>query len=144
MDRAEKTGLGIAIAGHVVLFGLLSVGFLATPNPMSLKSSPMDVALTDDIGLESSAPTITPPAQSIAPDMGVPEDAAAPAPSERSEEHTSELQSLMRISYAVFCLKKQRITTNITYITPHTKITITHNTTSRTHIVTYTSYNHAT
>src|SRR3546814_8768510 len=27
--------------------------------------------------------------------------------SDRSEEHTSELQSLMRISYAVFCLKKQ-------------------------------------
>src|SRR3546814_3696346 len=34
----------------------------------------------------------------------------------RSEEHTSELQSLMRISYAVFCLKKK-------------KHTITHNTT---------------
>src|SRR3546814_4189227 len=31
----------------------------------------------------------------------------------RSEEHTSELQSLMRISYAVFCLKKKK-TTNIT------------------------------
>src|SRR3546814_1128664 len=29
----------------------------------------------------------------------------------RSEEHTSELQSLMRISYAVFCLKKQKTTT---------------------------------
>src|SRR3546814_9682904 len=29
----------------------------------------------------------------------------------RSEEHTSELQSLMRISYAVFCLKKKTITT---------------------------------
>src|SRR3546814_1735262 len=29
----------------------------------------------------------------------------------RSEEHTSELQSLMRISYAVFCLKKQPTTT---------------------------------
>src|SRR3546814_9404452 len=28
--------------------------------------------------------------------------------SARSEEHTSELQSLMRISYAVFCLKKQK------------------------------------
>src|SRR3546814_6994511 len=28
----------------------------------------------------------------------------------RSEEHTSELQSLMRISYAVFCLKKQKQT----------------------------------
>src|SRR3546814_6786751 len=30
----------------------------------------------------------------------------------RSEEHTSELQSLMRISYAVFCLKKNKIITN--------------------------------
>src|SRR3546814_6830668 len=29
-------------------------------------------------------------------------------PSQRSEEHTSELQSLMRISYAVFCLKKKK------------------------------------
>src|SRR3546814_1521391 len=35
---------------------------------------------------------------------------------ERSEEHTSELQSLMRISYAVFCLKKKK----------HTKKTIQH------------------
>src|SRR3546814_10169008 len=31
--------------------------------------------------------------------------------SARSEEHTSELQSLMRISYAVFCLKKKKDTT---------------------------------
>src|SRR3546814_7920189 len=31
---------------------------------------------------------------------------------ERSEEHTSELQSLMRISYAVFCLKKKTKDTN--------------------------------
>src|SRR3546814_10064345 len=31
----------------------------------------------------------------------------------RSEEHTSELQSLMRISYAVFCLKKKNTNTNI-------------------------------
>src|SRR3546814_1601835 len=30
----------------------------------------------------------------------------------RSEEHTSELQSLMRISYAVFCLKKNKAKTN--------------------------------
>src|SRR3546814_10367277 len=32
----------------------------------------------------------------------------------RSEEHTSELQSLMRISYAVFCLKKKKKTTHNT------------------------------
>src|SRR3546814_4276674 len=33
---------------------------------------------------------------------------------DRSEEHTSELQSLMRISYAVFCLKKKKTSTNNT------------------------------
>src|SRR3546814_7139004 len=33
---------------------------------------------------------------------------------ERSEEHTSELQSLMRISYAVFCLKKNKNTQHTT------------------------------
>src|SRR3546814_7277974 len=36
-----------------------------------------------------------------------PTRSAAPARRLRSEEHTSELQSLMRISYAVFCLKKK-------------------------------------
>src|SRR3546814_1007111 len=41
---------------------------------------------------------------------------------ERSEEHTSELQSLMRISYAVFCLKKKKSKMNklIPDITIHT------------------------
>src|SRR3546814_6385963 len=34
---------------------------------------------------------------------------AALMPDQRSEEHTSALQSLMRISYAVFCLKKKKI-----------------------------------
>src|SRR3546814_3623077 len=37
----------------------------------------------------------------------------SPSEDVRSEEHTSELQSLMRISYAVFCLKKTKI------LTPH-------------------------
>src|SRR3546814_4791792 len=45
----------------------------------------------------------------------------------RSEEHTSELQSLMRISYAVFCLKKKtkhnRPTTNPHYNTTHNHTT---------------------
>src|SRR3546814_13009741 len=37
----------------------------------------------------------------------------------RSEEHTSELQSLMRISYAVFCLKKKIKTSTSSTITTH-------------------------
>src|SRR3546814_3341120 len=46
-------------------------------------------------------------------DMHLPaKHVAARARIRRSEEHTSELQSLMRISYAVFCLKKKKITHN--------------------------------
>src|SRR3546814_3357456 len=36
-----------------------------------------------------------------------PPERSGASPARRSEEHTSELQSLMRISYAVFCLKKK-------------------------------------
>src|SRR3546814_5402152 len=50
----------------------------------------VDRALGADIGLDQGDPT-----------LGFREV-------ERSEEHTSELQSLMRISYAVFCLKKKK------------------------------------
>src|SRR3546814_1811529 len=46
----------------------------------------------------------------------------------RSEEHTSELQSLMRISYAVFCLKKKKKTRNKTYRRiRHNKLTLIRN-----------------
>src|SRR3546814_1578155 len=38
----------------------------------------------------------------------------------RSEEHTSELQSLMRISYAVFCLKKKKTIKTTTHNTQYT------------------------
>src|SRR3546814_4307546 len=38
---------------------------------------------------------------------------------DRSEEHTSELQSLMRISYAVFCLKKKNNNTTILLLTTY-------------------------
>src|SRR3546814_6604580 len=60
----------------------------------------------------------------------------------RSEEHTSELQSLMLISYAVFCLKKKTQNTTITIInhsiTPQYNITYTIN--PHIHIMHFTSY----
>src|SRR3546814_4616393 len=40
--------------------------------------------------------------------LGAKPASAAETAKDRSEEHTSELQSLMRISYAVFCLKKKK------------------------------------
>src|SRR5258706_1385523 len=80
MDRTEKTGLAVAIVGHIILFGLLSVGFLSTPNPEQLKPKPIDISLVDDVGLQAQAPQSTvPPAQSRAPDLGNPEDAAPAA-----------------------------------------------------------------
>src|SRR3546814_4506783 len=45
--------------------------------------------------------------------------ASTMAKDKRSEEHTSELQSLMRISYAVFCLKKKKKTKNHSTISAH-------------------------
>src|SRR3546814_1700120 len=64
--------------------------------------------------------TPPPPVTLTAPDLKPPaplvglwdvEGAGRLAGADRSEEHTSELQSLMRISYAVFCLKKKINTT---------------------------------
>src|SRR3546814_5402137 len=54
-------------------------------------------------------------------------DRVRPVRAPRSEEHTSELQSLMRISYAVFCLKKKKNSANhkLHYSHPHQAHTTT-------------------
>src|SRR3546814_9148897 len=52
--------------------------------------------------------------------MHVPYKGSSLMMTDRSEEHTSELQSLMRISYAVFCLKKK---THKSHIQQHTQTT---------------------
>src|SRR3546814_2667432 len=46
----------------------------------------------------------------------------------RSEEHTSELQSLMRISYAVFCLKKKKKQTKSKHVTTAPSVKSLHDT----------------
>src|SRR3546814_2428638 len=50
-----------------------------------------------------------------------PTAASRTVPPRRSEEHTSELQSLMRISYAVFCLKKKKTTLSQILTTNYTQ-----------------------
>src|SRR3546814_7940188 len=67
-----------------------------------------------------TAPCILPSCSRPAPIFLVAATNSRSRRSGRSEEHTSELKSLMRISYAVFCLKKKRIqtpksTTSYTY-----------------------------
>ena len=78
MDRAERTSFGIAAAGHVVLFGALSLGLLTTSKPKPPMNDPMEVQLVDEIGLRSAmpAPAIEPPAPSEAPEIAKPVEAA--------------------------------------------------------------------
>jgi outer membrane biosynthesis protein TonB len=62
MDRAERAGLGVAIAGHVALFGALSLGLLSAPDLPKLDNQPVEVTLATEVDLESAAPAPTPPA----------------------------------------------------------------------------------
>lgn len=82
IDRAERTGLGVAIVGHAALFGLLSVGFLAAPNPLDLKQKPIEVTLADEVALESTAPVASQeePAAKLAEEEGPVEPAPPPEP----------------------------------------------------------------
>lgn len=88
MDRAEKIGLGAATAGHIVLFGLLSVGFLATPNPLKIERNPVEVTFADAVAMEAAAPRAAqqPPATSVAPELGNPEPAPTPPLAEARPE----------------------------------------------------------
>src|SRR3546814_2803490 len=75
---------------------------------------------------ERRKPALLPLQQVFVPRESGAEPTAYPSaltrsPRVRSEEHTSELQSLMRISYAVFCLKKKKSTLLKAQISTHIK-----------------------
>src|SRR3546814_6097639 len=77
---------------HGIRVNALVPGAVRTPMPQR--------AMDNDAGLEPYLNSIHPIGR-----FSEPHEQAQAA---RSEEHTSELQSLMRISYAVFCLKKKK------------------------------------
>ena len=88
MDRAEATGLGLALGGHAVLLAILSLG-LATATKKPLLSEPMEVSFVEEVGLKSAVTEVSTeaPAPSVAPVAGPPEEAApmpepVPAPPE--------------------------------------------------------------
>src|SRR3546814_5075315 len=91
----------------------------ATPEPGSSEDAPPDYRLRSRLygkgnDLSLAVELVQADNDLVVWTHEVPIRAAARGPDQlaRSEEHTSELQSLMRISYAVFCLKKKK-TTNI-------------------------------
>lgn len=90
MDSAERIGIGIAAAGHILLFGALSLGLLTTSKPKPPMNDPMEVQLVDEIGLRSAMPepVVEPPAPSEAPEAGPPEEVAPAEPSPPKPEPT--------------------------------------------------------
>jgi outer membrane biosynthesis protein TonB len=81
MDRAEATGLGVALAGHALLLAVLSVGFAASTREPIL-TQPMEVAFVEEVGLESTspAPASEAPAARLAEVEGPVEPEAPPPP----------------------------------------------------------------
>jgi hypothetical protein len=76
MDRAEATGLGIAVAGHAALIALFALGLAATRN-MDPPSDAMEITFEEETGPVSSAPqTIEEPAPSVGDEVGAPEEAS--------------------------------------------------------------------
>src|SRR3546814_6689193 len=92
--RAAATAGGLSSASATFSLGGKSARWASAPAGVSnATSAPRMIG-----DLMRSSPGLTP---------GLRASALAATASIRSEEHTSELQSLMRISYAVFCLKKK-------------------------------------
>jgi outer membrane biosynthesis protein TonB len=87
MDRAERNGFAVALVGHVLLFGALSLGLLTARIPKPPIADSMDVTITDKVGLTSAAPKVATeaPAPSEAPDQGAPEESAPPPPEPEPE-----------------------------------------------------------
>src|SRR3546814_3385522 len=74
-------------------------------------AKPESILIIIDMGHSGRPADVGMRARAIVPELRVEDDhlfRASDALDKRSEEHTSELQSLMRISYAVFCLKKKK------------------------------------
>ncbi|MDB5713427.1 MAG: cell envelope biosis protein TolA [Sphingomonadales bacterium] len=78
MDKAERAGLGLSVAGHVALAVVLSLGLFAASKPIIPKTQPMDIQIVDKVGLTDTVPnpSPTPPAARETPEVGPPEEAA--------------------------------------------------------------------
>ncbi|HEX8301662.1 cell envelope biogenesis protein TolA [Sphingomonas sp.] len=88
MDRGESFGLTLAVVGHAALFGLLSLGFLANANTPKIEVTPIEVALVEDVGLESTSPnpTTEEPAAKLSPvEAPIEPESAPPEPVEESQ-----------------------------------------------------------
>src|SRR3546814_7169795 len=83
--------------------------------PPVLSSTPLRALIRSALPCHSTSAPVTWPPSVTSDRIVTPDRNSTPRlTASRSEDHTSELQSLMRTSYAVFCLKKQKSTTSHT------------------------------
>src|SRR3546814_2078596 len=108
LSRAHAVGIATAIAGSLLVLALV----VLMNNPFAQRDKASALVGSSIAVVKKEKPK---PKEVVRkPEPPKRKARAAPTPllgldsSLRSEEHTSELQSLMRISYAVFCLKKKR------------------------------------
>jgi outer membrane biosynthesis protein TonB len=89
MDRSEATGLGVAVAGHLVLLAALSLGLASVTRPL-MQSDPIEVSFVDEVGLQAAVTEaqMEDPAEAMAPEIGPTEDAAPPVPETPAPEPT--------------------------------------------------------
>src|SRR3546814_7620437 len=90
---------------------ILAASILATTLSACGSNSLFNRDRPDEMMVSRQAPLVVPPDFSLAP----PAPGTARPGGERSKEHTSELKSLMRNSYAVFCLKNKKQNNGIKY-----------------------------
>src|SRR3546814_4960182 len=90
--------VAVALAAAQQKVGRIAHAFLAAGDD-DVRTFGLDEVMGQHDGLQARAADLV-------------QGAAWDADGQRSEEHTSELQSLMRISYAVFCLKKKNTQSN--------------------------------
>lgn len=86
LDRGERTGFGLAVLGHVLLFGVLAIGLIPKHDPAKIEATPIEISLTDEAGLKSEAPVINreAPAERLA-ETPAPPEPLTPPPVERPE-----------------------------------------------------------
>src|SRR3546814_2324565 len=103
MLNRQRTQLSNAMRAHMSEFGIVApVGRLGLERLLTI------IADRDDESLPGDARLCL---EMLGAQLAVVKEQVLKNDRRRSEEHTSELQSLMRISYAVFCLKKKKKTT---------------------------------
>src|SRR3546814_4630828 len=110
--EVARSEFGLEVGRDVSIIGFDDIAMAAWPShSLTTYSQPIKLMvqrLTSIVQSLLRDPNYPPTATIVPGRLVVRGSARVPPMGIRSEEHTSELQSLMRISYAVFCLKKKK------------------------------------